>query len=126
MPKSYIYLFRRTDGWYKIGYTSALEQRFRSWSWESRSNQYGMFLVGLVEVENPRSAERQFQAIFRNKRTEKRHNGFGPRRELFKLDRADLSRFWFWATIIGTKIIKAELDIECPDWLPALRKILNG
>jgi hypothetical protein len=85
-----------------------------------------MVLLGLVEVDNPRSAEKQFQAIFHDRRTEKRHNGMGPRHELFKLDRSDLSKFWIWADIIGNKTIRAEMNLERRDWLPVIRDLLNA
>jgi len=119
----YIYLIERSDGWYKIGRTGNLEQRFRSQRWEL--SRVFPRLLGLVQVENSPTAEKMFHRIFDDLRTDRRHNGLGPRHELFRLEARDLHIFWMWAGIIGIKFIKTDLDLHRRDWLPALRVIFN-
>jgi hypothetical protein len=127
MPKrGFIYLFKRNDGWFKIGRTADLEKRFRAWSWESRVNNWDLVLYGIVEVKDCILAEKSIHAIFDGCRTDERHLGLGPRHELFALNAADIVRFWSWAATTGEHFIKTKLDIESPTWLSALRGLING
>jgi len=100
----YIYLLKRHDGWYKIGRTAHVKNRFGQWRWMAKINRYKLQPILLVQVCNQDRAERIFHALFDEKRTNKRHNGMGRRHEWFVLDQADLETFLYWAKAIGEKI----------------------
>lgn len=86
----FVYVLRRNDGWYKIGHTRNLPQRFRAWRWQAKVNHYELSPVFLIATAIPRLLEKSIQGFFRSKQDRERHNGFGPYREWFKLIDEDL------------------------------------
>ena len=99
----FVYLLGNKDGWYRIGRTANPVERFRSRRWESMVNKHGLMPLFLLKVENQAHAEMFFHKLFDDKRTDARHNGMGPRHELFRLNSNDLATFLFFADLVAIK-----------------------
>ena len=105
----YVYLLEGNGdwaGWYRIGRTTNVAQRFSYWRWVSRNGRYGLKPIFLVRVSNQVSTEKAFHNLFDHRRGDFRRRGMGQRREWFKLTQSDVDDFKDWAGIIGTDLIE--------------------
>lgn len=123
----FIYLIRRSDGWFKIGRTANPEERFRSIRWQyGRNRGAELVLLCMCRVHRQADAERLFHRIFADKRSEEHHRGLGPRIEWFILDPDDLSKWRLWADIIADEVLYLNITLTDDDWLDRVRKVPNG
>ena len=121
----YVYLIQRADGWYKIGRTANLEERFQHIRWEM-GRKHELVLLCMCRVEHQAGAERMFHRIFQDKRSKRRKYGIGQGVEWFHLDRSDMSKWRKWADIIADEVVYTNITLTDKDWRQQIREIADG
>jgi hypothetical protein len=109
--RGFIYLLAASTGWFRIGRTVHLKQRFRDYRWLASNNGYEIWPILIIDVCNPPLAERAIHEIYADKRIAPASNLSGTRAEWFDLDESDIAMFRRIAATIGTP---TELHGEWP------------
>jgi len=84
----YVYLLKRNDGWYHIGYTFNPKERFCSWRCQAKKDGYVLRPVLMTRVKRPRLLEKSVHDMFDDRRVGR--HGLGPRKEWFLLSNEDV------------------------------------